>query len=509
MGASAATVGRVRAGEHVPARLELARRVERRISNALTLAHFLGAIDVFLLLFLVLPAPEGHERTDGLATNLVAAVVYLSLATIVGRWLGPRVSPARAPWMLEGRDPNEAEREAVLRAPYHCLVLNAGLWAGGALLFTAINLVHSHDVALHVGTTILMGGVTTCAIGYLLVERIQRPVVALALESGPVRPAWPGVKGRVVVTWIAASGMPLLGLVFVAMHGIFEHAQADDLARSTLVLALLGFTLGLGVAWFVAGSLSRPLAAVRRAQARVEAGDLAAEVPVDDGSELGTLQGGFNRMVAGLRERERMQDLYSRQVGQEVAREALESGEPRLGGKVCETAVLFVDLVGSTALAASQPPDAVVARLNRFFAIVVDVVEGHGGWINKFEGDSALCVFGAPVPQADPAGCALAAGRTLAARLRAAGIEAGIGLSAGPAVAGWVGAERRFEYTVIGDPVNEASRLCDLAKGREGRLLASGAIVQRAAREEAARWQVGEEAVLRGRPTATRLAVPA
>jgi adenylate cyclase len=89
------------------------------------------------------------------------------------------------------------------------------------------------------------------------------------------------------------------------------------------------------------------------------------------------------------------------------------------------------------------------------------------------------------------------------------GVEAGIGLSAGPAVAGWVGAEQRFEYTVIGDPVNEAARLCELAKRGEGHVLASAAILTRAGQDEAAHWELGEETQLRGRHAPTRVAAPA
>ncbi len=90
--------------------------------------------------------------------------------------------------------------------------------------------------------------------------------------------------------------------------------------------------------------------------------------------------------------------------------------------------------------------------------------------MNKFEGDAALCVFGAPARSDDPAGQALCAARELAERLEreVPEIGFGIGVSAGRAVAGNVGSEHRFEYTVIGDPVNEAARLSDLAKERSG-----------------------------------------
>ncbi len=126
-------------------------------------------------------------------------------------------------------------------------------------------------------------------------------------------------------------------------------------------------------------------------------------------------------MAAGLRERERLHDLFGRHVGREVAEAALEDdGDVQLGGEVRDVAVVFVDLVGSTSLAAGRPPSEVVALLNDFFKLVVETVEEHGGWVNKFEGDAALCVFGAPTARADAACDALRAARALNERLAAA-----------------------------------------------------------------------------------------
>jgi adenylate cyclase len=213
-------------------------------------------------------------------------------------------------------------------------------------------------------------------------------------------------------------------------------------------------------------------------------------------------------MAAGLRERERIRDLFGRYVGPDVVREAL-AGDT-LGGEERFVAVLFVDLVGSTELASARPPTEVVQLLNRFFEIVVDEVDRHGGFVNKFAGDAVLAVFGAPGELPDPAGSALQSGRALARRLAEELPEAtaGIGITAGTVVAGTVGDVRRHEYTVIGDPVNEAARLTELAKSVPGRLVASMTAVGESAPAEAARWKAGDEVTVRGRNRPTQLAVP-
>ena len=208
-----------------------------------------------------------------------------------------------------------------------------------------------------------------------------------------------------------------------------------------------------------------------------------------------------------LAERERLRDLFGRHVGRDVARAALD-GALTPEGEERKIAALFIDLVGSTSMALERRPSQVVSLLNAFFRVVVDVVEAHGGVVNKFEGDAALCIFGAPLSRERPAADALAASRELRLRLadEVPKVSFGIGVSAGRAVAGNVGAEARFEYTVIGDPVNEAARLCELAKVRPQRVLASQAALEWAGAPEDDRWRVGESVMLRGRQAPTRLA---
>ena len=120
-------------------------------------------------------------------------------------------------------------------------------------------------------------------------------------------------------------------------------------------------------------------------------------------------------------------------------------------------------------------------------------------------------MFGAPAEHPNPAGGALAAARELRGRLEQElpTVAAGVGASAGQVVAGNVGAADRFEYTVIGDPVNEAARLCELAKQQPEHLLASEAALHRAGHREADRWRLGDAIVLRGRPDPTRVATVA
>ena len=476
---------------------------------AVIVSNVIGATVVFVLIVWVLPTPDVEDRTRVILVNLAAGAIYVLGALVVGTiWGLARLRQAHK-WLIEDRPPDDDERLMTLRVPRRHMRVNAALWFLAAAVFTVLNLDYSGVLAVLVGVTVVLGGVTTSAATYLLTERVTRAANARALaHAPPERPVLPGVTTRAMLAWALGGGVPMLGLALVAIvvlagRNVGEH----QLALTALGLSALSLAVGAFITWQAARTTAAPVLAVRKAQRKVEEGDLEVEVPVFDGSELGLLQEGFNRMAQGLREREELRDLFGRQVGEDVAREALERGI-ELGGEEIEVAVVFVDLVGSTELAENETPSEVVKRLNDFFGVVVEVVESHGGAINKFEGDAALAVFGAPVPDEDAASDALATARELTQRLpdEVADLEAGIGVSAGRVVAGNVGSESRFEYTVIGDPVNEAARLCDLAKDARGRVLASAAAVERANGDEAGHWELGEEVELRGRSKPTRTA---
>ena len=180
-----------------------------------------------------------------------------------------------------------------------------------------------------------------------------------------------------------------------------------------------------------------------------------------------------------------------------------------MSGDVQEAAILFIDLTGSTELAARHPPQQVAEVLNDFFRIVVNAVDERDGLINKFQGDAALAVFGAPLRTDGAASAALATARALGEQLRELPlVDFGIGVSAGSVFAGNIGAENRYEYTVIGDPVNEAARLADLAKTSDRRILCSSAGIERADATERMHWAYKGSEVLRGRSEATHISEP-
>ena len=481
-------------------------RVQVLLTASIVIANVVGAIVVSVVVAVVVTGLGSPETA-----TIVAVPVYVAGAVVVGVLWGTRLGVRRLQWAFEGREPTVAEQRTTLRIPLRLFTLQAVLWIAAVPIFSTLESGGSFGRALRIALVVGLGGIVTCAVAYLLSEFALRPIAARALSTRvPDRLLVPGVTVRSVLAWALGSAVPVAGIMLAAVFSLADTADNDtELAVTILVLGGITLVVGLLLVALAIRATVDPIQSVRAGMGEVESGRYDVEVPVYDGTEVGLLQAGFNRMAAGLRERERIRDLFGRHVGEDVARDALERNI-ELGGEVRVVAVLFVDIIGSTAVAAQLPPTEVVRLLNRFFGIVVDVVDAHGGMVNKFIGDAALAVFGAPTESPDASACALRAARLMARRLAAEVPElpAGIGVAAGDAVAGNVGDERRFEYTVIGDPVNEAARLTELAKTTPHRAVASWKAVRRAEPDEAACWEQGETVTLRGRSEATVLAHP-
>ncbi len=482
-------------------------------------ADIIGALFVLGFLRFGLPSEDRIQLQDLPAFNLAVFLGYLFISFTVAAWLTLRLLLPVIRWqrrdsLLAGSDPavTALARVRALRMPYYRSVISVSNWCLGSIVFIAASWPVASRSAPVVAVATALGATATAIIGYLQSERVLRPVAVAALRGGvPENFRAPGVIQRQVLTWVLSTGVPILAIVLALVASKFEilTAPAERLNTPILLLAIAALVIGLAGTVLVAMSIADPLRQLRWALGEVQRGNYNAHMQIYDASELGLLQAGFNDMVRDLAERQRLRDLFGRYVGEDVARRALERGT-ELGGQERDVAVLFVDLVGSTQLASTKPASEVVSLLNEFFRVIVDTVARHGGFVNKFQGDAALAIFGAPIEHPDASGAALAASRELHDDL----IEVlgqtdfGIGVSAGRAIAGHIGAQARFEYTVIGDPVNEAARLTELAKLEQGHVLASAIAVSGALDAEALCWDVGEIVELRGRSAPTQLARP-
>jgi len=236
--------------------------------------------------------------------------------------------------------------------------------------------------------------------------------------------------------------------------------------------------------------ITRPIFALVDAAEGVASGDLDHVLPVTTSDEIGALTSSFNTMIGGLRERERMHDILGRFVSPTVARMVL-SQPLDLSGETKLLTILFTDLRDFTVLSEQEDPAVVISGLNAYFRIVVEAADLYGGVVNKFGGDSTLVLFGLTDEQSNPQASAEAAvraaldiraGLSQLNALRAAEglptLAAGIGINTGTVVAGLIGAERRMEYTAIGDAVNLSARIQTLNRKLDTDILISDATYQ-------------------------------
>lgn len=440
----------------------------------LALANGVGGLAVWTYLRWLFPWTDAGIPLDETLNERIF-LVYLLAVILVTLPIQGVLMHLAVRWVDSNKPPGRFRRGLVLRLAMVLSVQNFVWWMLAGVIFALVN------GSPRVGSGIALAGLITSTLVYLLLDRPIRPLIDLAQGGEVTTRRQRDVERRLWVFWLLGSGVPLLG---VGLAVLTAPEGADVSPWRLGVLLTVGLIAGGVVMWGAASSVGRRIERVRRAMSKVRDGSLDVRVPVDDGGDLGRLAEGFNAMTTGLEERALLQDLFGRQVGEGVAAWALDH-QRELGGEEVSLSVLFVDLNGYTAYSESHTPHEVVDMLNEFFTALAKVVAAHGGWINKFEGDAALCIFGAPEPQQDHAARALA----VAAQLPTALVHddgtprAGVGVATGTALAGYVGTKDRYEYTVIGDVVNVASRLCDEAKGSPSGVLVAGDAV-RAAKQD-------------------------
>ncbi len=467
----------------------------------LSMGSTLGGAAVVVILILLSGAPT---RFGPPLWTLVAILTgYLVIAMIAGI-TGITVLRRRSlAWLDYGETPTPEQALHTLALPKQTTLLVGALWSAGIAIMStsAFALLPASDAA---ASTVLvtLGGLATMGYNFLFVDRALRPIMAQVLAAdGTLGASHTSVMSRMVLTWALSTAGPLVAAVVLLNY---PGAASSDRIRAAISLAVVGLLAGILAETILARSVAQPLRHLRTELERIALGDNTIELPVDDSSEIGVLQSTVNDMVAGFAERDRMRELFGRHVGKEVAARALAGGADPTG-EIRDVTAVFIDVRDSTALAYRISPHEFVDKLNRLLADVISATDKHGGLVNKFEGDAALCIFGAPVALDDDATAALQAAREIRDRTLERGeLETGIGLAKGPVFAGNLGTDQRLEYTVIGDAVNQAARLTDLAKSVPGKLLASDAVLAAATDTERSVWHPHTEITLRGRGTGTK-----
>ena len=257
-----------------------------------------------------------------------------------------------------------------------------------------------------------------------------------------------------------------------------KHHMIQLLEKSRFVIVMvttLMTLVAIFLAFVMSRHLSKPIHNLVDASKAIGAGDFQYRLNERRNDEIGELACAFNDMAHGLLQKAQVEDVFSRYVSSNVAKQILENlNEVELGGKHVTASVLFADIVGFTSISEKLPPEQITEILNEYFTFISSIAEIYNGHIDKFIGDCAMVVFGVPKQSKDHSfdavACAVMIRETVEVfnhrRLseNKIAIHFKFGVNTGAMIAGNLGSSDRMEYTVIGDPVNIASRLANIAK---------------------------------------------
>jgi adenylate cyclase len=349
-----------------------------------------------------------------------------------------------------------------------------GLWfmpVSGLLLLVVVGAIAgaSGSRLVEYGTLGFSVGIAINLIGmHAFVEGAMRPARAALDGDTGIGDALPRSRPTFAV-WSAIS---MCASVFVfSAGGALLGVVLDRPGEVPVLAVVIGGAMALGFAPIIVGVMLspslRPIRDLAEATARVGAGDYTQRLSVVQDDDLGALAASFNRMQAGLAERQRLQAAFGTYVDPTLALRLLGQGDDVFTGERRQVTVMFVDIRDFTPFAEANTAEDTVSRLNALFEIVVPAVVDAGGHVNKFLGDGALAVFGAPNDLADhvdaAVGVAVLIHRLVAERFGGE-LRIGIGINTGLVIAGTIGGGGKLEFTLIGDTVNVAARVEQLTK---------------------------------------------
>ncbi len=369
-------------------------------------------------------------------------------------------------------------QKRIVNLPWWFLLVAAVGWLSCIPVFPAalyaVREPLSSDVVAHLITSFLTASLIAVTHSFFAVElAIQKFLFPVFFQHGNPAAVPGGVPLNITargVLWIfSAVVSPVVSLVLILLLPDAAHRAPWFAVAVGLVAILFGLMSSVMLSKLVA----TPIHELNVASMRVAQGDLTARVDLLRADDFGMLIERFNNMVQGLREREQLQQTFGRHVGEEAARQIMSQGD-NLSGREERVSVMFVDVRNFTHFSSHHSPEQVVTALNVFFREAVELVESHGGMVNKFLGDGFMALFGIGKNSDQHAQRAVEAGKAMlrwVAESRPlfeqAGwpdLEIGIGINTGTAVVGSIGSPKRQEYTAIGDTVNVAARVESLTK---------------------------------------------
>jgi class 3 adenylate cyclase len=245
-----------------------------------------------------------------------------------------------------------------------------------------------------------------------------------------------------------------------------------ELRTQILTFSAAALVVALVVSLLLAHGLSVPIRELVGGTEEISRGNFLVHVPVRSKDDLGQLAQSFNEMAAGLALKEKYHSILHTIADKDVAQQLLE-GKIALGGELREATVMFCDIRGFTALTQNMNPTEVIALLNEHMTALTKVVTAHHGVVDKFMGDAIMAIFGAPKSYGnDTLNAVRCAQQMMAERAKLNEtsryhLQVGIGLATGRVLAGNMGSADRSNYTVLGERVNLASRLCSVARRGE------------------------------------------
>lgn len=267
----------------------------------------------------------------------------------------------------------------------------------------------------------------------------------------------------------------IIGHALVTFSKASQNKAIIQTIQAIAVTTLLMMVLGIIIAYYLGKRLTRPINDLMDASKAINAGNYDFRINEKRSDEIGYLMGAFNTMANGLLEKSQVENAFSRFVSPNVAKQIMQNLDHiQLGGKHVNATAVFADMVGFTSIAEKMPPAEVANLLNEYFSYISMITRMYHGTIDKFMGDCAMLIFGAPEEDKDhklnAITCAVMIQR-LTEILNKERIIDGqvpihfrIGINSGVMLAGNMGSNERMQYTVVGDAVNIASRLQSVAE---------------------------------------------